>query len=107
MGVKTDLTCPRGQNKTWTATYNVATNITGYNFAFSVRDTAGRPLFQLTSGAGITPTDPVNGVLTIQATAAQTLWPAARYSWDLWRTDPGFEDQLGYGDFTITPSYRV
>ena len=116
MGVQTNLTCPRGQNKTWTASYSPATNITGYHFAFTARDLAGNQLLQATTGSGITITDPVNGVLTIQVTAAQTTWPATVLTqsnnppaafWDLWRTDAGFEDQIGYGQFIILPSYRV
>ena len=107
MGVTTTLSCPRGQAKTWTASYSTATNITGFNFAFSVRDANGKLLFQATSGAGITPTDLINGVLAIAVTAGQTLWPAQAASWDLWRTDAGFEDQIGSGPFMLTPSYRV
>lgn len=117
MGIQTALSCPRGQKRTWTATYTTPTNITGASFAFTVRDLAGNVLFQLTTGnGGIVITDAVNGVLAITGTAPQTLWPASPLSqsnqppqanWDLWRTDSGSEDQIGYGAFTFTPSYRL
>ena len=108
MGVATNLLCPRGQAKTYTASAQSPTNISGWNFAFTIRAAVGgQILAQVTSGNGITITDAVNGILSISLTAAQTMWPPYLYYWDLWRTDAGFEDQLGSGQFTITPSYRL
>lgn len=108
MGIATDLSCPRGQARTYTASASPAMAISGWNFAFTIRTAVGgQMLAQVTSGNGITVTDPVNGVLSILLTAALTLWPPKLYYWDLWRTDPGNEDQLASGSFTITGSYRV
>lgn len=108
VAVQTNLTCPSGQARIWTATFQTPTAIAGQNFAFTARDAVGDILFQLTTATGgITITDPVNGVLTIAATAANTTLPPQQGEWDLWRTDAGFEDQLGYGSFTVTPNFRV
>lgn len=108
MGVTTNLYCPRGQAINFTATASTPTNVTNWNFAFTVRSSVGgQVLMQATSGNGISITDAVNGVLAIALTAVQTLWPPAAYFWDLWRTDAGFEDQLASGQFTLTGSYRV
>lgn len=108
MAIQTNLTCPRGQRRVWTFSYNPPQSIDGANYVFTVRDTTGNVLLQLSSSAGdIAITDPVNGVGTITATATDTTIPVQQGEWDLWRVDPGYEDKIGYGLFIVTPNIRL
>lgn len=107
MSVQTNLNCPQGQDRVWLASYAAPTEIANENYSFTVKDVLGNTLLQVTSqSGGIITYDPTNGVLLITVSSAQMNIPVQQGTWSMWRTDSGFNDQVGSGLFTVEPSLR-
>jgi len=105
--IETTLKIPRGQTRVWQLAYVTPTNITGNNYTFTARDLYGNILFQVStqgSVVGIVITDQLNGVLQVTVTSAMSLVPEQEGTWDCWRTDLGYEDQIGKGALLVTES---
>jgi hypothetical protein len=73
-------------------------DITGWALAvYCVRQPGETPLYARTVGDGITITDGPNRVFTVTLPRAITaLAEAGLYVLEVWRTDPGFEDRIGF-----------
>jgi hypothetical protein len=100
--IRSSLTCPRGQDKTWTFVYCPPESIAGMNFVLNIRQYYGGPILIQVPG---TITDATNGKYSCTVTAAQSLLAPGPYVWDTWRTDSGYNDQLGIGPLQIGDSY--
>lgn len=109
MAIHTDLSCPSGQDRVWSPYYATPTNISGFNFAFYITDLSGDLLLAITTQSGaISITDVNNGKLNVTVTAAQmaTIQPQ-ECLWQMWRTDSGHVDKLGYGLLNVYPGPPV
>lgn len=100
--IRTALTCPRGQAKTWTFSFCPPQSVAGMHFNMNIRQYYGGPIIQQANGVIV---DTANGVYSCSFTASQTLLSPGPYVWDTWRTDAGSEDQLGIGPLQIGDSY--
>lgn len=106
MATNKNLSCPVGKAASFSGPPLSLTNIAGWNLAFTIFDAFGNVLVQIATGSGIIITDAVNGIITINLTAAQTQQVPRTYRYDLWRTDVGFEDRLAAGSFVFLTSSR-
>jgi hypothetical protein len=100
----------RGEDKVLTITIDdgatppVALNITGWTLAFTLRLTPESltALLTKTTGAGISLTDPLIGVLQVSIADTDTInLTPGKYAYDVKRMDAGAEAVLVYGTLTL------
>ena len=69
---------------------------------FRVRDEDRAEKLALTSGSGVTVTDPTAGVWRVAGTAGEDWPPGGLYTWSFWRVDGGDDDYpVAYGTAVV------
>src|SRR5690348_2669450 len=108
MSYTTNFSINKGENVTLAfspATTQTPTDVTGWTLVFSVRhyfdDSAALLTITttLTANGQLTVTNAAQGLFNVDLTAAATgtVLGAGAFSWDVWRTDAGFEAELAGG----------
>ena len=98
----------RGEDVSLDFTAREDTDVTDWDFAFTLKTNSGTTVLTLTSDDGdITVTDEDEGEFSVEITRAQTSALTLRnYRWDCWRVNSGAYRRLAGGPFTVlTPEY--
>ncbi len=93
-----------GDDKVLVLTATTKGDVTGDTYEFDLVDGSGALKVRKTSADGIT-TATTYAVVEVDLTDALEL-SAGMYTWQLRRTNTGFEDTLAQGDLSLGASYR-
>jgi hypothetical protein len=105
MAVTETITVYRGEQVSLNFSMVPAASIVGWTIVFTVARKANSPSKLITQVA--TAVDSATGTFTLALTEEQTDLTPGTYSFDVWRTDEGYEQVIAIGPFVVSPAARV